>query len=212
MLKQYRFGATFFICEFPPNFSDSNKYMNWRQIRDLDKMGFEIANHTRTHPMLTRLKPDQIDQQLGYIDHKCDSMGIRQPITFAYPGYDLDSGVLEILRKKGYLFARAGGDRPYDPFVDHPLLVPSWAMTATNRQQIMDAFKEAKEGKVVVLTIHGVPDAEHPWVTTPPELFREYLQYLSDNHYQVIALKDLAQYVHTARAMKEIKPLSRQPH
>ena len=50
LLKQHGFGATFFICEFQPNFSDSSKYMNWRQIKELDKMGFELANHTRSHP------------------------------------------------------------------------------------------------------------------------------------------------------------------
>ena len=49
MLKKYGFGATFFICEFPPNFADTSKYMNWRQIKELDETGFEIANHTRHH-------------------------------------------------------------------------------------------------------------------------------------------------------------------
>ena len=29
LLKRYGFGATFFVCEFQPNFSDSSKYMNW---------------------------------------------------------------------------------------------------------------------------------------------------------------------------------------
>src|SRR4051794_15794875 len=32
ILKSYGFGATFFVCEFPPDFTDSNKYMNWQQI------------------------------------------------------------------------------------------------------------------------------------------------------------------------------------
>jgi hypothetical protein len=70
----------------------------------------------------------------------------------------------------------------------------------------MDAFAEAKAGKIVVLTIHGVPDAEHPWVNTPPELFRQYLQYLSDNHFKVISLRDVAKYVNVKKASKEIVP------
>ncbi len=206
LLKEYGFGATFFICEFPPNFSDTSKYMNWRQIRELDRMGFEIANHTQNHPAIAKLTEDKIVEQLDYIERKCDSMKIAHPVTFAYPGYSLSIPVMNLLQEKGYQFARAGGSRAYDPQTDHPLLVPSWAMNDKNEPLIMDSFKEAHDGKIVVLTIHGVPDAEHPWVNTPPELFKEYLQYLSDNHFKVIAFRDLAKYIDTTKAMKTIVP------
>jgi peptidoglycan/xylan/chitin deacetylase (PgdA/CDA1 family) len=206
LLKKYGFGATFFICEFPPNFADTTKYMNWRQIRELDRMGFEIANHTQNHPAIAKLSDDKILAQLQYIERKCDSMKIRRPVTFAYPGYSLSLPVMKILEEKGYLFSRAGGERSYDPTTDHPLLVPSWAMNSTNKSLIMDALKEARDGKIVVLTIHGVPDAEHPWVTTTPELFREYLQYLKENHFKVVALRDLANYIKVKEAMKTITP------
>jgi peptidoglycan/xylan/chitin deacetylase (PgdA/CDA1 family) len=32
LLKQYGFGATFYVCEFPGMFGDSTMSMNWRQI------------------------------------------------------------------------------------------------------------------------------------------------------------------------------------
>ena len=64
----------------------------------------------------------------------------------------------------------------------------------------MKAFGEARNGKIVVLTIHGVPDLEHPWVNTPPELFKEYLQYLSDQHFTVISLKELNSYINARRS------------
>jgi peptidoglycan-N-acetylglucosamine deacetylase len=201
LLSQYGFGATFYICEFPPNSADSTMYMNWRQIRELDRMGFEVANHTKNHPQLSTLSREEIDDQIAYIEHKCDSMHVRKPVTFAYPGYDLNMDVLTLLKKRGYEFARAGGSRAYDPLADYPLLIPSWAMTADNKAEIMKAFEEARNGKIVVLTIHGVPDAEHPWVTTPPQLFKEYLQYLSDEHFTVISLKELESYVNFREAM-----------
>ena len=206
LLKQYGFGATFFVCEFPPNFKDSSKYMNWRQIRELNKMGFEIANHTRTHAAVSKLTGKKFFYELNYIENKCDSLDIDKPSTFAYPGYDLSQSAMEILQKKRYKFARAGGSRAYDPLSDHPFLVPSWAMNANNREQIMEAIKEAKNGKIVVLTIHGVPDVEHPWVNTPPELFREYLQYLSDHHFKVCSLKGLNIYINVKKAMRKIVP------
>jgi len=206
LLKEFGFGGTFFICEFPPNFADTSKYMNWRQIRELDRMGFEIANHTRNHPSIGKLTDEKILEQLSYIEQKCDSMGISKPTTFAYPGYSLSLPVLKLLQEKGYQFARAGGSRAYNPLNDHPLLAPSWAMNDKNKPVMMGAFGEANSGKIVILTIHGVPDAEHPWVNTSPELFREYLQYLSENHFKVIALRDLKKYIDVKKAMKTIVP------
>ena len=206
LLKEYGFGATFFVCEFPPNVSDTTKYMNWRQIGELNRMGFEIANHTRNHPAIAKLTDNKIVEQLNYIERKCDSMKIARLVTFAYPGYSLSLPGLKVLQEKGYQFARAGGSRAYDPVTDHPLLIPSWAMNSENKTQIMEAFGEAHNGKIVVLTIHGVPDAEHPWVNTTPELFKEYLQYLSDNHFKVIAFRDLGKYINAKKAMKTIVP------
>jgi peptidoglycan/xylan/chitin deacetylase (PgdA/CDA1 family) len=40
LLKNYGFGATFFVCEFPPDFDDNSKYMKWEQIAELNRMGF----------------------------------------------------------------------------------------------------------------------------------------------------------------------------
>jgi peptidoglycan/xylan/chitin deacetylase (PgdA/CDA1 family) len=198
LLKRYGFGATFFVCEFPPNFRDSSLYMNWRQIKVLGNMGFEIANHTLSHPLLTKLSHDQIDHQIGTIENKFDSMEIGHPVSFAYPASVWNDTVLSVVKERGYHFARIGGDRTYDPSKDPALLIPSWVMTDSTRPHIMNALKEAKDGKIVVLTIHGVPDAEHPWVTTSSELFGEYMQYLADNHYEVIAMRDLEKYIHPA--------------
>lgn len=206
LLKQYGFGATFFVCEFQPNFKDTTKYMTWQQMQQLGKMGFEVANHTHTHAHVDRLTKEDVVAQIKYIEDKCDSLKLGKPQTFAYPGYGLDAKTLEVLQERHYTFARAGGSRPYDPLTDHPYLIPSWATNDKNKEEIMNALQLAKDGKVVVLTIHGVPDYEHPWVTTPPELFKEYLQFLHDHQYTVISLKDLGNYINVKKALKQLKP------
>ena len=206
LLKEFGFGATFYVCEFPAKPEEKSVYMNWQQIKELDRMGFEIANHTRNHVAASKVSREKLLEELSYIDKKCDSVGIARPADFAYPGYDLSASVLELLQEKGYLLARAGGSRAYEPLKDSPLLIPSWAMNATNKEQMMEAFKEARDGKIVVLTIHGVPDVKHPWVNTPPELFREYLNYLKENHYKVISMAGLSHYIRVKEALKEIKP------
>lgn len=206
LLKQYHFGATFYICEFPPNFKDKSKYMSWQQIQSLNKMGFEIGNHTQHHASTGKLSPDKFIAELKYIEDTCKALNIPRPITFAYPGYSIDSSNFGVLKQRDYQFARAGGKRAYDPLTDYPYLLPSWAINDKNHDEIMAAFKEAKQGKIVIMTIHGVPDYEHPWVTTQPALLKEYLQYLHDNHYKVIALRDLKKYINFKNAEKLIKP------
>ena len=206
LLNEYGFGATFFVCEFPPNYKDSTLYMNWRQIKALDYMGFEVANHTHTHANVAKLSRAKFNAELAYIEDKCESWGIVSPTNFAYPGYGLNSKVLEFLDEKNYVFARAGGSRAYDPLVDHPFLIPSWAMDADNKAEIISALNKAQNGKIVVLTIHGVPDIEHPWVNTPPQLFKEYLRYLSEHKFKVISLRDLSNYINVDMAKEAIVP------
>ncbi|QDA59444.1 polysaccharide deacetylase family protein [Hymenobacter jejuensis] len=204
LLKKYGFGGTFFVCEFPPNFADKTKYMSWQQIRQLDRMGFEVANHTLTHKHVNKLTKPQLVAELDSLEKRCQTYQIPRPVTFAYPGYDTAPTAFEVLKEKGYLFARAGYDRAYNPLVDHPYLVPGFTMKTDNKALIMNALQQAKNGKIVVLTVHGIPDYEHDWVTTQPALFEEYMKYLHDNHYRVIALRDLAKYINVSEAAQKL--------
>jgi peptidoglycan/xylan/chitin deacetylase (PgdA/CDA1 family) len=174
LLKKYGFGATFFVCEFrEPPFADKSKYMSWAQIRQLHRWGFEVGSHTLTHRHVNKLSESELAAELDSVESRCRA----------------------VLPAKGYRLARTGGNRPYDPATDNPLLIPSFTTLATNRQEILDALASAKDGRIVVLTIHGVPDYAHDWVTTPPALFEEYLRYLHEHRYHVVALRDVARYV-----------------
>lgn len=208
LLKKYKFGATFFIAEFlKPAFSDKTLYLSWTQIAKLHKMGFEIANHTQNHTHVNKMDSEHFVEELTYIENKARAAKIKKAlVSFAYPGYDTHPSAINVLQKKGYLFARVGGARTYNPQKNHPYLIPSFSTSGDNRKEIFEVFKQAKDGNIVVLTIHGVPDDAHPWVTTPLNLFEEYLEYLHDNNYKVIALRDLKKYVNTAEALKSIQP------
>jgi peptidoglycan/xylan/chitin deacetylase (PgdA/CDA1 family) len=198
LLKAHGFGATFFICEFPPDFAtDKEKYMTWEQIHALHEMGFEIANHTRTHTHVDQMNKAQMVEELTYIEARCGEHGIPKPVSFAYPAYETHPLALETLAEMGYLFARTGGSRTYRPAIDHPLLIPSFSTTGSTEadgERVLDVLGQAEDGQIVALTTHGVPDAAHPHVTTSPQLFERYVQFLCDNHYTVIAMRDLARY------------------
>ena len=170
-------------------------------MAQLHRDGFEVASHTRSHKHVDQMAPGEFDQQLAYVERKCADLNIPRPTAFAYPAYVNTPESLRTLRERGYRFARAGDSRPYDPAVDDPLLIPSFSTTGSNEnaaQRVMAALRQAKDGKIVVLTIHGVPDTAHPQVTTAPELFERYLKFLAEENYNVVAMRDLARYAKPA--------------
>ncbi|MCA9039942.1 MAG: polysaccharide deacetylase family protein [Planctomycetaceae bacterium] len=212
LLMEHGFGATFYITEGFDFTENKKSYLTWEEIAQLHKDGFEIGNHTRDHMGCTKENLEKIEDQVEAINARCAEYGIPKPTTFGYPGNAFDEGALPILAKAGFQFARRGGspeysyskDRgkgfAYEPGNDHPLLVPSagdarpdWTLDDFKR-----AVHQAKEGNIAILQFHGVPDIEHPWVHTSVERFEEFMQYLKENEYTVIAMRDLAKYVDPA--------------
>ncbi len=203
LLEKYGFGATFFVCEFPPNFADKALYMSWEQMASLHTMGFEVGNHTISHRSVTRQTAEEFSRDLEALESKAATFGIPKMVSFAYPSYGYTAAAIEVLKRHGYLFARVGLNRVYDPNADSRYVIPGFTTTAGNRDVIMNAIGSATQGRIVVLTLHGVPDIEHPWVTTPPDLFDEYLRFLKAHDYTVIALRDLARYLPPASETAE---------
>jgi len=211
LLNRYGFGATFFITEAHKFTKDwKNKhYMTWKEVKKLHEAGFEIGNHTGHHIGVRSQSKEEFLADLEQIEKRCKEHGIPVPKTFCYPGYSFSRMAVEVLAEKGYLFARRGvapefpysdkGDRgpAYDPTEDHPLLIPTTGSSGPNWtfEDFVWAVKQARDGKIAVLTFHGVPDLDHPWVHTDCAIFEKFMKYLYDNGYTVIAMHDLVKYV-----------------
>ena len=215
LLKRYGFGATFFITEGLNFLNSKAHYVTWEEILQLHEEGFEIGNHTRHHKNVnTQLKKELI-ADLIHIDKRCEEYGIPIPETFGYPGDSHGRESVEVLMEKGCRFARRGigPEFPYDleggrgpayaPDVHHPLLIPSTGVAGPNWgfEDLVWAVEQAKDGKIAVLTFHGVPALEHPWVDVSPELFKTYMDYLRDSGCTVVALRDLTKYVATSESV-----------
>ena len=207
LLKKYGFGATFFITEGFSFRTNKDDYLTWQQIAELHRDGFEIGNHTRDHLALSKANLPRVTEQVEAINAQCAAHGIPTPTSFAYPGNTIDPDALELLAGLGFRFARRGGapEYPYDegrgvayePGRDHPLLLPSAgdARPAWTLDNLRRATSQAAKGRIAILQFHGAPDVEHPWVHTPAERFAEYMKYLHDERFTVVALRDLARYV-----------------
>ncbi len=210
-LKEYGFGASFYITEglgFGADV-DKERYVSWEDVRQLHELGFEVGNHTGSHPDMSKLAKDEVHTELEHIELRCAEHDIPRPSTFVYPGWRHSLTVVEALAERQYIFARRGvgpewpdggrgaRGRPYDPARDHPLLIPTtgYAGPEWGFEDLAWAIDQAQDGRIAVLTFHGVPAVEHPWVHTAPEEFIRYLDHLDERGCTVIAMRDLVKYV-----------------
>ena len=207
LLKKYGFGATFFITEGFTFNTNKDEYFTWPQIAELHADGFEIGNHTSDHMPLSKENLPKLKEQVDAINARCAAHGIPIPTSFAYPGNTIDPDAIQMLADLGFRFARRGGAPEYEyaggngvayePGRDHPLLLPSAgdARPGWTLDNLKRATDQAKNGRIAIVQFHGTPDPEHPWVNTPRERFAEYMQYLHEQKFTVIALRDLSRYV-----------------
>ncbi len=207
ILRKYGFGATFFVTEGFDVTTNKTDYLTWDEIAQLHQDGFEIGNHTKSHLPVTEENLPSLAAQLQTINDKCRQHGIPRPNSFAYPGNAFTVNALPILEANGIQFARRGAQPEYayqsgkgiayEPGLDHPLLIPTTgdARPDWNLEQFQAAVDCGQGGRIAVLQFHGVPDLAHPWVNTRPENFARFMQYLADNQYTVIAMRDLARYI-----------------
>ncbi|MFV0565992.1 MAG: sialate O-acetylesterase [Flavobacteriaceae bacterium] len=194
LLLEYGFNATFFVCDFPiKNPDEKGEYMQWNQILALHKMGFEIGNHTGHHKNVTKLSPEDVANEVKYIEAQCEAYGIPKPTSFAYPGNRNDSISQHILKEMGYKWARTGGSRLYNKQIDNPMAIPSYTVASTPKltERITKALQNLQAGDTMVLTFHGVPDRIHPDYSTDLGFFKELLAYIKERHFRVKALNKL---------------------
>ncbi len=216
LLKEHQFSATFFINRGRGAHDHPHDYMSWVEMAQLHALGFEIGNHTHSHPNLVDLSKEKIRVEIANVEEGCAAHGVPRPVTFSYPGGHHNRTVLQVLAEKGYLFARRSAypehpfietgewGRAYDPAEDHPLLVPSTYVSgpAHTLDDVQRAIDQARDGKISVLTLHGVPDI-HPHCSTAPTLFTQIVACLAERGCTVIAMRDLVRYVDPEQKPKD---------
>ena len=207
ILKEHRFGATFFITH--RWMGDTEHFMTWKDVAKLHRMGFEIGNHSWTHRGFNSpAAASRLEGELALVENELTKVGVPKPVSFAWPGNSFGLAALDVLKKAGYRYARRGMQPEvlygqiqlgpmFDPAKHHSLLIPSAgdAYPDWNLDHFRKVVDRARDGKIAVVQFHGVPDVAHPWVHTPVDRFREYMAYLDEGGFTVIALRDVGAYV-----------------
>ena len=77
--------------------------MDWADLRELARAGWEIGSHTCTHPYLTRVGDDALREELVRSRERCAQELGRPCQSIAYPYGDVDGRVAAAVAAAGYL-------------------------------------------------------------------------------------------------------------
>jgi peptidoglycan/xylan/chitin deacetylase (PgdA/CDA1 family) len=104
-------------------------FMNWDQVREMSACGIEFQPHTVTHPILSRVPPDQAAWEIEESGRRITAETGQAMQAFAYPNGqagDYDRTTIDALRKLGYAaaFTLVPGHLGYADVRRHALEIP----------------------------------------------------------------------------------------
>ena len=68
------------------NVATSPEFLGWNHISSMARYGHEISNHSWTHPDLTKLSPEEIEEEVRLCDEAlAKALGGKKPRTFCFP-------------------------------------------------------------------------------------------------------------------------------
>lgn len=136
--------------EIPASPPRQYRPMTWRDLRALAAEGFDVGAHTRTHPILSRLSPEQLQDEIAGCKEQIEQK-LGLPVRhFAYPNglrEDYTPQVVEMVSRAGYTAAvtTVGGmNSPATPILElHRIAAPERGLA--HFAQSVSGFEVFKE-------------------------------------------------------------------
>jgi peptidoglycan/xylan/chitin deacetylase (PgdA/CDA1 family) len=101
--KEKGFPVTLFVNT--STIANNKKYLNWDQIRKLNKEGVEIGAHSHNHNHLPKMSIEQIKNNIELSNKIFLKELGKIPSLFAYPYGEANEDIFAILKKYKYKFA-----------------------------------------------------------------------------------------------------------
>lgn len=119
ILEKENMKATVFIIT---NTIGTEGYLDWAQLRDMQKRNIEIGSHTANHLPVTTLDEKQKQDELNLSKLLLEWNGINTVFFFSYPNGAYDNETEKILKDGQYLGA-VTGDAGLNTFATNPYLL-----------------------------------------------------------------------------------------
>lgn len=161
ILEKYNLRGTFYIIL---DRVGNDGFLNWDDIKDLEKRGHTIGSHTMSHPQDLKILYDQdLHVEIQNSKDLLESVLGHSVPDFCYPRGRYDDRVKHFVADAGYLKARVTG-APGKITVEDPLLLPGTVQLFPRHEYedtpILDYAKKVidrvkKEGGYCNIWMHG---------------------------------------------------------
>jgi peptidoglycan/xylan/chitin deacetylase (PgdA/CDA1 family) len=195
ILKTYGFKASFAIITSSIG-KDRGTFasrINVTELKELQAYGMDIASHSKTHPHMINLTCSQLYDEIVDSKNVLTQMGFNVK-TFVYPFGEWNATIEDYVKNAGYVCAREAKPGVYnlkDPDPNAKYQISSWQITNQTMEHFKQILSNATEDQAVVLTYHFLTDNASKSTYIPIQNFREQMQYLKENNFEVVLLPDL---------------------
>ena len=165
ILEEYGIRATFFVI-------GENAAADPERIRMIHEAGHEIGNHTYTHAYISKIRPDELREEIRKTEEVLKSITGEKPTVFRPPGGYYDQASLGVLEEMGY------------QSVLWSLDTKDWSMPKSDT--IASKIEENAVGGDIIL-FHDLNDKRLP----TPEALKRILPYLKENGYEFVTISEM---------------------
>tara|TARA_R100000005_G_C4966961_1_gene181406 strand:- start:17 stop:715 length:699 start_codon:yes stop_codon:yes gene_type:complete len=207
LLKENNIKGTFFICAnnpWPINHALREELMTTKELKEMQDEGFELGNHTFSHPDLKKLDESQIKDQITKLNAFFERNKLKRPTSFCYPAYRASTEISQILKELKFSHARTGyiyDDHPwqhskdverpklsyYPTNCDSSLLIKSTGIVndVYGFEDFKLDVKGAPENSYCIFTFHGLK------VENRINDFNKIVKYIKQNNFPTFNLSDI---------------------
>ncbi len=186
LFKNYNFPATAYIPSgLVGKVFENNTLMDWWQIEDIKRAGWEIGSHGIYHENLTVLEPEDIEKIILQSKKDFIESGILAE-TLAIPYGRYNSAVKELAKK--HFIAVRPSEWGYNSLknLDKYSLKSLWVTNTTTVDEMKGWVTEGnKAGTWTILMIHFVRDDKSDEYTITPVDLENLLSYVKSEKVEV---------------------------
>lgn len=136
-------------------------FMNWEQVREVVNNGIACQSHTVTHPIMTRIAPDEVRRQLAESRQRIIDETGQTVTAFAYPNgtpADYSPDTMKALHETGYqtAYTLSAGPMAWQAVQAHPYQI---RRVYLGYQDSFDLFQAKVMGLPAIGSSLAYPDA-----------------------------------------------------
>ncbi len=164
-------------------------YVTSSQVLDMEARGHEIGAHTRTHPHLTQLSEEEMQNEILGSKQDLLTIGVKEVSTFAYPYGEYNDVVAKIARS-GYSTVRTTHPGFNDATSDRHALMTHSVNADTQLSDVKTWIDQAiAEKKWLILAFHRTDEDGNP-ISARHETLQQIGEYLIAHHVPVVTMKE----------------------